>query len=70
MNAVNYLIKTPPPVDEFYYEEDSYVVNEKTGGCLLNAQCYNQENWRKGQGKQGRNYGNYNKEGNYVLYGN
>ena len=28
MNAVNYLDKPPPPNDECYYEEDSYVVNE------------------------------------------
>ena len=31
INAVNYLSKPPPPHDEFYYVEDSYVVNEKTG---------------------------------------
>ena len=32
INAVNYLSKPPPPNDECYYAEDSYVVNEKTGG--------------------------------------
>ena len=31
MNVVNYLTKPPPQVDEFYYEEDSYVVNEQMG---------------------------------------
>ena len=28
INAVNYLSKPPPPNDECYYDEDSYVVNE------------------------------------------
>ena len=28
INAVNYLSKQPPPIDEYYYEEDSYAVNE------------------------------------------
>ena len=28
INVVNYLSKTPPPNDECYYAEDSYVVNE------------------------------------------
>ena len=32
INAVNYLSKPPPPNDEFYYAENSYVVNEQTGG--------------------------------------
>ena len=32
VNAVNCLTKTPPLVDEFYYEEDSYGVYELTGG--------------------------------------
>ena len=32
INAVNYLAKPPPPNDECYYEEDSYVVNERIGG--------------------------------------
>ena len=49
--------------------EDSYAVNEKTGGFRPNAQGSNQENWRKGQGNQGPNYGNYNREGNYVRMG-
>ena len=30
VNAVNYLTKPPPPADAFYYEEDSYEVNEQT----------------------------------------
>ena len=29
INAVNYLSKPPPPNDEFYYEENSYAVNEQ-----------------------------------------
>ena len=32
INAVNYLAKPPPPNDECYYAEDTYLVNEKTGG--------------------------------------
>ena len=62
--------KPPPPNDEYYYEEDSYAVNEQTRGFRLSAQGSNQENWRQGQGNQGRNYGNYNHEGHYVRDGN
>ena len=58
VNAVNYLSKPPSPTDEYYYNEDSYVVNEITGGFRPNAQGSNQENWCQGQGNQGRNYGN------------
>ena len=43
INAVNYLSK-PPSNDECYYAEDSYVVNEKTGGFRPNAQGLNQDN--------------------------
>ena len=32
INAVNYLAKPQPQNDGFYYEEDSYAVNEQTGG--------------------------------------
>ena len=32
INAVNYLAKPPPQNDGFYYEEDSYAVNEQMGG--------------------------------------
>ena len=70
INAVNYLAKPPPPIDECYYEEDSYAVNEQMGGFRPSAQGSNQENWRQGQGNQGRNYGNYNCEGHYVRDGN
>ena len=66
INAVNYLSKPAPQNDECYYEEDSYAVNEQTGGFRRSAQGSNQENWRQGQGNQGRNYGNYNREGHYV----
>ena len=31
INAVNYLDKPPPPNDECYYAEETYVVNEQTG---------------------------------------
>ena len=37
------------------------------GGLWPNTQGSNQENWYQGQGNQGRNYGNYNREGQYVL---
>ena len=40
------------------------------GGFRPSAQGSNQENWRQGQGNQGRNYGNYNREGHYVRDGN
>ena len=70
VNAVNYLAKPPPPIDEYYYEEDSYAVNEQMGGFRPSAQGSNQETWRQGQGNQGRNYGNYNREGHYVRDGN
>ena len=32
INAVKYLAKSPPPNDECYYAEDTYAVNEQTGG--------------------------------------
>ena len=32
VNAVNYLNKQPQPEDEYYYEEDTYVVTDQTGG--------------------------------------
>ena len=68
VNAVNYFTKPSPPVDEYYYEEDSYSVNEQTGGFWPNAQGSNQENLCQ-KGNQGRNYGNYNREGHYVRDG-
>ena len=70
INVANYLSKPPLPNVECYYEEDSYAVNEQTGGFRLNAQVSNQENWHQGQGNQGRIYGNYNREGHYVRDGN
>ena len=31
VNAVNYLAKPPLPADEYYYEEDTYAVNDQAG---------------------------------------
>ena len=62
--------KQQPQNDECYYEEDSYAVNKQTGGFRPSDQGSNQENWCQGQGNQGRNYGNYNREGHYVWDGN
>ena len=70
INPVNYLAKPPPPIDECYYAEDTYVVNEQTGGFRPSAQGSNQDKWHQGQGNQGRNCVNYNREGHYVRYGN
>ena len=41
INAVNYLSKPPPPNDEYYYAEDSFEVNEQTGGFRPSAQGSN-----------------------------
>ena len=35
INAVNYLAKPPPPIDECYYAEETYAVNEDTYAVLL-----------------------------------
>ena len=59
------MAKPPPPNDECYYAEDTYAVNEQTGDFRPSAQGSHQDKWR-----QGRNYGNYNREGHYVRDGN
>ena len=41
VNAVNYLTKPPPPADEYYYKEDTYEVNDETGGSCPNTLGYN-----------------------------
>ena len=64
------MFKPPPPNDECYYVENSYAVNEWTGGFRPSAQGSNKENWHQDQGNEGRIYGNYNREGHYVRDGN
>ena len=63
---MKYLAKPLPIVDDYYYKEDSFVVNEQTRGFRPNAQGSNKENCLQGQENQGRNYGNYNREGQYI----
>ena len=70
INAVNYLLKPPPLKDECYYAEDSYAVNEQTGGFRPSAQGSIQEKRQQGQGNQGRIYDDYNTEGHSVRDGN
>ena len=41
INAVNYLSKPPPLNDECYYAEDTYAVNEQTGGFRPSTQGSN-----------------------------
>uniref|UniRef100_M1DV40 Integrase core domain containing protein n=1 Tax=Solanum tuberosum TaxID=4113 RepID=M1DV40_SOLTU len=69
VNDVNYQTKTLP-ADEYIYEEDANLANDRTGGFRTNAQGSNLDNWRQGQGNQGGNYGNYNCERSYVCNGN
>ena len=45
INVVNYFSKSPPTNDECYYAEDSYAVNEQTGGFRLSTQGSNKYNW-------------------------
>ena len=44
INVVNYLDKPAPPNDECYYAEDTYSVNEQTGGFRPSSHGSNKEN--------------------------
>ena len=44
INAVNCLSKPPPPNDKCYYAEDTYAVNEHTGGFRPSAHGSNKDN--------------------------
>ena len=46
INVVNYFAKPPSPNDECYYAEDTYAVNEQTGGFRQSAQVSNEDNLR------------------------
>ena len=69
MQSTTWLNQSPLN-QECYYAKETYVVNEQMGGFRPSAQGSNQDNWRQGQGNQGRNYGNYNHECHYVRDGN
>ena len=50
VNVVNYLAKPPSLVDEYYYDEDAYEVNNQTDGFRQNAQGSNKYNCSQGIG--------------------
>lgn len=50
LNVVKYFTKPPAPINEYYYEVDTYAVKDYTGGFQPNIQGSNEENWPQGQG--------------------
>ena len=44
VNMRNYLTKSPPPLYEYYYDKEAYIVNDQMMGFRPNAQGSNQEN--------------------------
>ena len=45
VNAVKYLTIPPPTVEESFYEEDVYEVNDQTEGFGPNSQVSKMDNW-------------------------
>ena len=58
--AVYNVTGNPPPLEEYYFNEESYDVNDKTGGFQPITQGSNMYNWDKDHKIKGQ----YLREGN------